>query len=407
MRTDATFPRRNPAVRLAALCLLAALLLSPPLLERIVSLDWKIGDMRPIAAAGQTLFAAAGLLAWVGRCRVNPWLRRHVPSRRHFALGVATWTVSSVLSLLALELALRVWKDPLRPLWAPPEYHRAQYDSVSGWSYISNQSVMQSFVKGLPPVPVHTDENGIRVPTADTRLDPQRPSILFVGCSFTMGYGLAYEDTFIGQLAAQPGLPYQLVNLGVEAYGTDQAWLRLQRYLRDFQTAAVVYTFLPAHVDRNRLNDLRIVHRGVRMVGTKPLYGLRRNGSLYLKRAPCRLEDYHYWRLWALLQRTWHERGPKKRDLKLSRALLEAMGREAQAAGAAFILVHWDFWGDGSETRPMLADTGFPVVDLCAEHPSGWRDMRLPRDSHPNAQACAYAAERLLIQLKALGLITE
>jgi len=322
-------------------------------------------------------------------------------------LGVVALSVSFVLSLVALELALRVLRDPLRPIWSPPEYHRAQYDPVLGWTYIPNQSVTQSFVQGLSPVAVHTDENGIRVPSLDARLDRERPTIIFVGCSYTMGYGLAYEDTFPGQLAANPHLPYQVVNLGVEGYGTDQAWLRLQRYLHVFKTLAVVYTFIPAHVDRNLTCDLRVIHRGVRMVGTKPLFGLRRDGSVYLKRTPSRLDDYHYSRLWALAQRVWHERGPRKPDLTLSRALIEAMGHEVKAAGATFIVVHWDFWSDGSFARPMLGDIGFPLVDLCAEHPPGWKNMRLLRDSHPNAEACAYAAERLYAQMNEMGLIPE
>jgi len=121
---------------------------------------------------------------------------------------------------------------------------------------------MQTFVKGQPPVPVHTNAQGIRVPKPDTLLDPDRPTVIFVGCSYSMGYGLPFEDTFIGQLAAYPNFPYQVVNLCVEAYGTDQAWLRLQRYMYDFNTIAVVYTFLPDHVNRNQNYDRRLLFPG-------------------------------------------------------------------------------------------------------------------------------------------------
>jgi len=394
-------------VCLAILCLAFAACLWPPLIEQSVSLDWQIGDMRQVAHAAQLLFAAVALALFVFRRRADAWLKRRIPSGKHIAPRLFLTTVSVVLCAVAAEFALRALRDPLRPLWDPPESGRAQYDAVLGWTYLPGQSVTQSFVRGLPPVAVHTDKNGIRVPSSEAQLDRERPAVLFVGGSYTMGYGLAYEDTFAGRLAANPDFPYQVVNLGVEAYGTDQAWLRLQRYLHGFNTVAVVLTFLPAHVDRNLTGDLRIIHRGVRMVGTKPLFGVRRDGSVYLKRSPSRLEDYRCSRLWALLQRTWIERGPRKRSLRLTRALIEAMGREVEKAGAVMVLVLWDFWGDGSHTRPMLEGTGFSLIDLCAEHPEGWSEMRLPNDSHPNAEACGYAATRLMTRFRELGLIAE
>jgi len=130
--------------------------------------------------------------------------------------------------------------------------------------------------------------------------------------------------------------------LGVEAYGTDQAWLRLQKYMYDFKTVAVVYTMIPTHVNRNMNYDRRLLFPGIRMEGTKPLFGLRRDGSVYLKRSPVRLEDYSCMRLWALVQRFWLRWGPQPR-LELSGALINAMGQEVEAAGAAFIVVYWSF----------------------------------------------------------------
>ena len=310
-----------------------------------------------------------------------------------------------ILALAVLETGLRLFRDPLRVTWEPADHKRAQYDPVLGWTYTANQSVMQTFVKGQPPVPVHTNEQGIRVPTPDTRLDPNRPTVIFVGGSYTMGYGLSFEDTFLGQLAADPNFPYQVVNLGVEAYGTDQAWLRLQRYMDYFDTIAVVYTFLPTHANRNMNYDRRLLFPGVRMVGTKPLFGLKHDGSVYLKRAPARIEDYSCLRLWAALQRAWIKWGPEP-SLDVSRALIKVMGEEVEKAGAAFIFVYWSFWDDDCALAySVLDDLAFPVVDLCAQHPDGWRDMRLPNDSHPNREASTYVAERLASQFVELGLM--
>ena len=155
-----------------------------------------------------------------------------------------------------------------------------------------------------------------------------------------MGCGLAFEDTFMGQLADYPNFPYQVVNLGVEGYGTDQAWLRLQRHMHRFNVAAVVYTFIPPHVNRNLNYDRRVLFPGLRMAGTKPLFGMKRGGSVYLKKRPVRIEHYDCLRLWVHAQRVWHNYGPNN-NVVLSRALIKAMGKEVEAAGATFILVYW------------------------------------------------------------------
>ncbi len=397
---DSLLHRWSPALSLSLFCLVLAILLWPPLLEQIVSLNWKICDMHPIAFGGQLLMAIIAVLIFAGRRQVNIWFSKYVPSGKILIFALIALSVSTFLCLAAMELGLRLFRDPLRVTWEPADHKRAQYDPILGWTYIPNQSVMQIFVKGQPPVPVHTNEQGIRVPTPDTRLYPNRPTVIFVGGSYTMGYGLPFEDTFVGQLAEYPDFPYQVVNLGVEAYGTDQAWLRLQRYMDKFNTIAVVYTFLPAHVNRNLNYDRRLLFPGVRMVGTKPLFGLKRDGSVFLKKTPVRLEDHSYLRLWAAIQRAWLKWGSKP-SFEISRALIDAMGKEVEAAGAAFILVYWSFWVDSA--NPAFDDITFPLVDLCAQHPNGWRDMRLPKDSHPNAEAGTYVASRLAAQLAELG----
>jgi len=400
------FHHRSPAIWLSLVCVVLVILLWPPMLEKVISLNWKICDMHPIVLGTQSLMAVMAIIILVNWRQVNTRFHKYVPSGKTLIFALVTVSVSTSLCLAAMELYMRFFHDPLRVTWEPADYKRVQYDPILGWTYIPNQSVMQTFVKGQPPVPVHINTQGIRVPKPDTWIDPNAPTVIFIGCSYTMGFGLPFEDTFIGQLAAYPNFPYQVVNLGVEAYGTDQAWLRLQRYMYDFNTIAVVYTFLPDHVERNQNYDRRLLFHGVRMVGTKPLFGLKRDGSVYLKRPPVRLEDYSYLRLWVIAQRAWLKWGPGP-SLQLSHALINAMGQEVERAGAVFILVYWSFWeDDGAIAYPILDKITFPIVDLCAQHPLGWRDMRLPNNnSHPNAQAGAYAANRLAAKFIELGLM--
>jgi hypothetical protein len=396
---------KSPSLWLSLICLLLAVLFWTPLLEHVVSLNWKIGDMRPIAVGIQLLMAIIAIMVFISRRRINMWFSKYMPSGKKLIFALITVIVSTFLGIAAMEFYLRLFRDPLRVEWEPADHKRAQYDSVLGWTYVPNQSVMQHFVKNQPPVPVHTNEQGIRVPTPETKLDPNQPTIIFVGGSYTMGYGLPFEDTFIGQLADYPNFPYQVVNLGVEAYGTDQALLRLRRYIDKFETVVVVYTFLPAHVNRNHNYDRRVLFPGIRMVGTKPLFGLKRDASVYLRKGPVRIEDHKYLRLWVHVQRAWLRWGPEP-NCEISRALINAMGKEVEAAGAKFILVFWSFWEEDADfAYPIFDKVSFPLVDLIAHHPEGWEDMRLPNDSHPNAEACTYVAKRINDKLIDLGLI--
>ena len=66
-----------------------------------------------------------------------------------------------------------------------------------------------------------------------------------------MGHDLSYEESFVGKFEALQEVPYQIVNLGVQGYGSDQALLTLKRYLPKFQTKVVVYTFIEDHILRN------------------------------------------------------------------------------------------------------------------------------------------------------------
>ncbi|MCP4257266.1 MAG: hypothetical protein GY774_07025 [Planctomycetes bacterium] len=177
---DAPPPRRTPATWLSLACLVIAILISPPVLEQIVSLDWKICDMRPIALAGQLLMAVLAALLFAGRGRISVWLSGHGPSGKTLIFTCIALSLSVFLCLAVMEVGLRLFRDPLRISWEPADHKRAQYDPVLGWTYVRNQSVMQVFVKGQPPVPVYTDEQGIRVPTPDARLDPNLPTVIFV-----------------------------------------------------------------------------------------------------------------------------------------------------------------------------------------------------------------------------------
>ncbi|MGD2112683.1 MAG: hypothetical protein PVI50_04795 [Gammaproteobacteria bacterium] len=401
---------RWPGILLAALLLVPAVLLSPAILEEHLALDWRAGDMRHVAYGLQLLFGALSVTTFLARRRAALAMARLLRNRRRLFAGLFLVTISTLVAIGLSEAVLRIVDLPFRELRSPPEYQRAQFDSETGWSYLPDTALDVEFHAVETPIPVYTDSRGIRVGAPGQSPDTARPSILFVGGSYTFGAGLSYEDTLPGQMERLPDFPLQPVNLGVEAYGTDQSLLRLKRFIDVFNTRVVVYSFIPDHVNRNANYDRRELIRGARFKGTKPLFALEADGMPYLSKAPRLYEDYHYSRLWAFVRLFWQRWGPGPRQ-ELTRGLIREMNRLAESRGATLIVVDWN-WDRPAAGSPIAALTreGIHLVDTARNAPPGWirwwnNGWNIPDDSHPNAKANARIARLVYEQMKQLNLV--
>ena len=144
--------------------------------------------------------------------------------RRRYApeLLLAAGSVSFlVLVLLAAEGAMR-WIEP-RYLVDRPEGQLAQlhhYSEVYGWEPVPG---VTASVDGQ-----RTTINGRGLRGAEHPLarSGRRTRVMLLGDSVAFGYGVADEQTFAALLEARG---YEVVNLAVPGYGTDQELLRLER----------------------------------------------------------------------------------------------------------------------------------------------------------------------------------
>ena len=124
-------------------------------------------------------------------------------------------------------------------------------DPQLGWFHRPN--VKESF--RIPDQPLHTVstvENGARATGPRVFTRELRRDIIFVGCSFTYGWGLNDEETFAWKV--QAALPYWNVhNFGVDGYGTCQAYMLLKRVFQSehFHKPVVIYGFIDEHEQRN------------------------------------------------------------------------------------------------------------------------------------------------------------
>jgi hypothetical protein len=400
-----------PGVILGCVLLTLSALIWPAILQRILSLDWKIGNMRPVVYGLQVALVVLALASILGRRRVSYVWAGLFPTRKQFVFACVAIAASVSLTLLALEVGLRILHKPFTENWKPQEYARAQFDPEIGWTYRPNQSSWVDFVAGQPPVLVHHNEIGARVPSEGTHYDEAVPTLILVGCSYTMGFGLPYEETFAGYLESIPSFPFQVVNLGVEGYGTDQSMQILKRHFDSFDTKIVVFTYTEGQNDRNLNYDRRVLYQSARFVGTKPLFGLNRDGAPYLKKRPVLYEDLPYSRVWAYVQIAWQRWGPIP-TFDLTRALVREMRDYVEARGATFVVVDWDWAYSGTEGDPSpFEGMNLNLVDTGDEAPPEWGDWnspwRLPSDSHPSAEGTLRVAQLICKELTDLRLINQ
>lgn len=361
--------------------------------------------MRPTAHKVQLFFGLLTASALFARRQIDLLYSKTFPTRRRLLLALLGVLLSLLLGLSASEIGLRLLDLPFRPSRARAETPLAQFDSELGWAYVPNRYVTQEF--GLPSrkVSMHFDEIGSRVGAPGESHDPTAPTVLLVGDSYTFGHGVPYEETFAGRLASRPDFPFQVVNLGVQAYGTDQSLLMLRRHFHRFNTKAVVYTFIDVHILRNSVYDRRLINPRAAFLGTKPQFALQRDGTLHLSRRPIRYEDFHPPRVWSLFQVVMTRWGPKP-SLALTRALVQQMKDYVESNGAMFFMVLWD-QGNYFDPPPTLRPGQSPfrgmnlnLIDTTAHAPPGWRRWIIPGDGHADARAHAHVADLLFEELE-------
>jgi hypothetical protein len=382
-----------PAIALALVFLCLTILAWPHFVERIVRLDRRHGDMRPVVYAFQAFLGALTLAIVLRRKWINSQFGKIFPSTRQFLIAAGMVLLSFCLGVAAIEGLARALHLPFRAKSIPSENPLARFDSELGWSYIPNQNVTQEFGSDHRKVPMFFDDLGCRVRKPGERADRSVPTALFVGDSYTFGHGVTYEESFVGRLAMRPDFPFQVVNLGVQAYGTDQSLLLLKHQFRKFNTKLVVYTFTSMQIGRNEVYDKRIQHPDDLSLGTKPLFALKPDGSLYLAKNALEFKDYSYSRVWAALQILKLRWGPKP-NVRLTRALIQEMKNFVESNGARFVVVDW--YDDPSFPWGLDVD----VIRLGANAPAGWSDWIIPGETHPDARANLYASEYIARELQ-------
>ena len=300
-----------------------------------------------------------------------------------------------LMVLIVIEGVFRIVGIPYKVNYLPNENSFARFDPALGWSYIPNKSAIHK--AGNITRPVHFDKNGSRVQNPGFHFDYAKPSVLFIGDSFTMGHGLSYEESFVGKFDALKEVPYQVVNLGVQGYGSDQALLALKRHLSKFNTNVVVYTFIEDHILRNGNYDRRMLVPTARFLGTKPQFTLNSNGELYMAKKPLLYNRYIQSYLIDFLKiriGTLLKSFPPYPE-ELTKAIIQEMKKYSNEHGAHFVVINWRWsYDDYDALFNDLED--IDIIDTMKNAPEGWGQMRLLGGIHPNEESGDHVAQLLL-----------
>jgi hypothetical protein len=202
------------------------------------------GVALPIACRAGAALVGVAVFA-LARPRAGRWAARVGP--REAAAASTRLLLAIAAAFVASEIGLRILKLPHRTDIAIAERRLGEKDPRYGWLFRASQS----FVVDSAGRPVHCDFDADhnRAPSVDHVPDLHAPTLFFVGESVIAGHGLEWAESFPAIVGEAMSL--QVVDLGVDGYASDQAFLRLVDTLPRFEhPVAVISLFMPIMVDR-------------------------------------------------------------------------------------------------------------------------------------------------------------
>jgi hypothetical protein len=304
---------------------------------------------------------------------VRPRVGRLVSRAPALSLAVV---IAAALAFAVSELVLH--RVPLQPAeWLlPDEEPRRRPDPQLGWTFVPSRTGRASV--GGREIDYAFDAAGYRVRRVEASVDFARPTILFIGESVMFGEGLTWEESIPAQVESMVGI--QSASLAVHGFGTDQAYLRLQRELPHFrQPVAIVTLFMLSLFGRNLDEDRP--HLGPGLVWLPGSPGRSRLTSIAKLVVPYRSDE------------------TIERGVLVTREVLQAIASLARTRGATPLILVPQFGAEVPTERMLrqrvLDEGGFNYI--WAEIDAAWR---LPWDRHPNSRAAQALAAAVTARLR-------
>lgn len=202
---------------------------------------------------------------------------------------VSLFFLASLFGLVLIEILLRGLNYPYlgcKDVIDFSEFSMGQFDSELGWSYKRHFTGF-----GADGIVYIFNDEGYRTDNQNTKTDFSKPIILIVGNSAIFGDGVNYVETFGYKLQNRLNNKYEVINMAVQGYGLDQAYLRLKQIIAVYKPKYVILDFIEDYDNRNINRDRRSFTACVRASGSKPLFWIQ-DKKLFLKYKPEKLASY-------------------------------------------------------------------------------------------------------------------
>jgi hypothetical protein len=192
-------------------------------------------------------------------------------------LGLVVSVISLVFATVLAELVLR-WRA-IGPIPAAETSLHYRHDDLLGWHPAAGD---RRTILGSRRFTVEHNSEGFRDREHGVKT---KPRIMFVGDSFVWGFDVDQRERFTDLV--QDALPdWDVINVGVAGYGTDQEYLLLTQVAVRYQPDLVFLMFC-ADNDRNENSSNK-------EYGFYKPYFVREGGELALKGTPVRRSET-YW----------------------------------------------------------------------------------------------------------------
>jgi SGNH hydrolase-like domain, acetyltransferase AlgX len=315
-------------------------------------------------------------------------------SALRFLAYAAVLLASVMLAILVVELGLRLTHYGEDNLIHLEKF--VEYDPGLGWRHKRNFS--SEFVNDETHTTLQFNANGWSGPVRPYAKPPGVTRIVVLGGSFVDGYSVRTEDRLTEVMEANLGPKFEVINLGVVGYGTDQALLLLEQEGLKYQPDLIVLAFSYNDVWRNGSRFFANTNRRVQ----KPLFVADAAGNLTLTNIPVPLPlptAQERWKVYSLVRTVvkgnpllhgmamkagmadttgfiWGEEFPVYRRAEspafaqswaITQDLLRKMKQEAQQRGIGFVVFYIP-----------------PRIELSAEE---WGGAHLPADYDPGKVA--------------------
>ena len=176
-------------------------------------------------------------------------------------------TFLSILSFLILDLFISKYTNLFHIRKNCYNYYKVNLNKKNYYSYDLSKNCFAFVHKGrTPSYNVFTNEQGYRIGKIKNK--KRNKKILFLGDSFTYGFGVNYDYSIPGQFSKILENEYEIINLALTGYSPSMNLFKLKEYLSknsldEIKKVYYILDITDVHDEANRWTDLEGLDRPV------------------------------------------------------------------------------------------------------------------------------------------------